>query len=211
MVQRLPARATGRAVGGCEPPERVGVRPERSDGPPSSQDGARPERSDGPRRVGPEEAMGLKGDSSLGLGAKGVEPNGKESLRAARRASLRLANTGGEERRARGSDGPQRGFVTLGSAPRASSPMAKNPLRAARRASLRLANTGGEEGIRTPGTGLSPYNGLANRRLQPLGHLTARGLSSIRQCLNVRATCPWARRRPKVSLSASHGANRIGA
>ena len=33
---------------------------------------------------------------------------------------------------------------------------------------------GGEAGIRTLGTGLSPYNGLANRRLQPLGHLTAR-------------------------------------
>jgi hypothetical protein len=34
--------------------------------------------------------------------------------------------------------------------------------------------TGGEAGIRTLGTGLSPYNGLANRRLQPLGHLTLR-------------------------------------
>src|SRR5262249_26892088 len=33
--------------------------------------------------------------------------------------------------------------------------------------------TGGEAGIRTLGTGFSPYNGLANRRLQPLGHLTA--------------------------------------
>jgi integrase-like protein len=32
--------------------------------------------------------------------------------------------------------------------------------------------TGGEAGIRTLGTGFSPYNGLANRRLQPLGHLT---------------------------------------
>jgi hypothetical protein len=31
---------------------------------------------------------------------------------------------------------------------------------------------GGEGGIRTPGTGVSPYNGLANRRLQPLGHLS---------------------------------------
>ena len=34
---------------------------------------------------------------------------------------------------------------------------------------------GGEAGIRTLGRGLSPYNGLANRRLQPLGHLTCRG------------------------------------
>ena len=31
--------------------------------------------------------------------------------------------------------------------------------------------TGGEAGIRTLDTGVSPYNGLANRRLQPLGHL----------------------------------------
>jgi hypothetical protein len=33
---------------------------------------------------------------------------------------------------------------------------------------------GGEAGIRTLDTGFGPYNGLANRRLQPLGHLTAR-------------------------------------
>ena len=36
-----------------------------------------------------------------------------------------------------------------------------------------LNTTGGEGGIRTPGTGFSPYNGLANRRLKPLGHLSA--------------------------------------
>src|SRR5436305_174762 len=29
-----------------------------------------------------------------------------------------------------------------------------------------------EGGIRTPDRGISPYNGLANRRLQPLGHLS---------------------------------------
>ena len=36
----------------------------------------------------------------------------------------------------------------------------------------------GETGIRTPDTDLTPYNGLANRRLQPLGHLsrTSRGI-----------------------------------
>jgi hypothetical protein len=34
--------------------------------------------------------------------------------------------------------------------------------------------SGGEGGIRTPDTGVSPYNGLANRRLQPLGHLSVR-------------------------------------
>src|SRR5438876_9888591 len=33
---------------------------------------------------------------------------------------------------------------------------------------------GGEGGIRTLDTGFSPYNGLANRRLQPLGHLSSR-------------------------------------
>ena len=33
--------------------------------------------------------------------------------------------------------------------------------------------TGGEAGIRTLDTDFGPYNGLANRRLQPLGHLTA--------------------------------------
>ncbi len=32
--------------------------------------------------------------------------------------------------------------------------------------------TNGEGGIRTPDTGLNQYNGLANRRLQPLGHLS---------------------------------------
>ena len=32
---------------------------------------------------------------------------------------------------------------------------------------------GGEGGIRTPGTSFGSYNGLANRRLQPLGHLSA--------------------------------------
>ena len=35
-----------------------------------------------------------------------------------------------------------------------------------------VGRTGGEGGIRTPGRGVSPYNGLANRRLQPLGHLS---------------------------------------
>ena len=36
------------------------------------------------------------------------------------------------------------------------------------------AGFNGETGIRTPDTGLTPYNGLANRRLQPLGHLSKR-------------------------------------
>ena len=33
-------------------------------------------------------------------------------------------------------------------------------------------NSGGDGGIRTPDKGLGPYNGLANRRLQPLGHVS---------------------------------------
>ena len=36
-----------------------------------------------------------------------------------------------------------------------------------------VMKSGGEGGIRTPGTGFSPYNGLANRRIQPLCHLSA--------------------------------------
>jgi hypothetical protein len=38
---------------------------------------------------------------------------------------------------------------------------------------LESTTYGGEAGIRTLDTGFGPYNGLANRRLQPLGHLTA--------------------------------------
>ena len=36
-----------------------------------------------------------------------------------------------------------------------------------------VMKSGGEGGIRTPGTRFSAYNGLANRRLKPLGHLSA--------------------------------------
>jgi hypothetical protein len=32
--------------------------------------------------------------------------------------------------------------------------------------------SGGEGGIRTPGRSFGPYNGLANRRIQPLCHLS---------------------------------------
>ena len=39
-------------------------------------------------------------------------------------------------------------------------------------ASERLPRTGGEGGIRTLDRVVRPYNGLANRRLQPLGHLS---------------------------------------
>jgi hypothetical protein len=35
-----------------------------------------------------------------------------------------------------------------------------------------FADTGGDGGIRTLDRALQPYNGLANRRLQPLGHVS---------------------------------------
>jgi hypothetical protein len=38
-----------------------------------------------------------------------------------------------------------------------------------------LGINGGEGGIRTPGRSFGPYNGLANRRIQPLCHLSADG------------------------------------
>ncbi len=43
--------------------------------------------------------------------------------------------------------------------------------------------TGGEAGIRTLGTGVSPYNGLANRRFRPLSHLTVCGFLGILRIL----------------------------
>src|SRR5215471_5498192 len=50
-----------------------------------------------------------------------------------------------------------------------------------------LQLSGGEGGIRTPDRGVSPYNGLANRRLQPLGHLSVRFNKRV---LNILALCP---------------------
>ena len=57
----------------------------------------------------------------------------------------------------------------------------------------------GERGIRTPDTGLNPYNGLANRRLQPLGHLsgTARKLYPI----------PFPASKPLFSLGKPYGSS----
>ena len=51
------------------------------------------------------------------------------------------------------------------------------PLPAASRsgfAKLAETKTGGDGGIRTLDRALQPYNGLANRRLQPLGHISSR-------------------------------------
>ena len=40
------------------------------------------------------------------------------------------------------------------------------------------SESGGEGGIRTLGTGVSPYNGLANRRIRPLCHLSGLGCTA---------------------------------
>jgi hypothetical protein len=39
---------------------------------------------------------------------------------------------------------------------------------------MTILRLNGEAGIRTRGTGLTPYNGLANRRFKPLSHLSSR-------------------------------------
>src|ERR1700728_3592741 len=39
---------------------------------------------------------------------------------------------------------------------------------------ISLRDGGGDGGIRTLDRALQPYNGLANRRLQPLGHISGR-------------------------------------
>jgi hypothetical protein len=48
-----------------------------------------------------------------------------------------------------------------------------------------------ERGIRTLDTGVSPYNGLANRRLQPLGHLSGLIINNIQNadCLLPKIYC----------------------
>ena len=43
--------------------------------------------------------------------------------------------------------------------------------------------SGGEGGIRTLGTGVSPYNGLANRRIRPLCHLSGVPRSFYHACI----------------------------
>ena len=69
-----------------------------------------------------------------------------------------------------------------GGSPWAQAPSGKNgvkPRSAARGGNAPWArapsgkHSGGERGIRTPDTAFGPYNDLANRRLQPLGHLSA--------------------------------------
>ena len=63
--------------------------------------------------------------------------------------------------------------------------------------SLQLRLAGGEGGIRTLGTGISPYNGLANRRIRPLCHLSGVRIFSLPCLLRVTVCCarpaclPW--------------------
>jgi hypothetical protein len=51
--------------------------------------------------------------------------------------------------------------------------------------------SGGERGIRTLDTGVSPYNGLANRRLQPLGHLSGVLINNVQNydCVSPKIYC----------------------
>src|SRR5579872_5964272 len=71
-------------------------------------------------------------------------------------------------RGARGGPGSARGRRPPEEAP---SPAAR---RGAEEVQPQSSKLGGEAGIRTLDTAFRPYNGLANRRLQPLGHLTAK-------------------------------------
>ena len=66
----------------------------------------------------------------------------------------------------------------------------------------------GEGGIRTPGTGVYPYDGLANRCLKPLGHLSkVFNYKQLRQFADVSRPADY-RRLPKntatLLLSARH-------
>ena len=54
-------------------------------------------------------------------------------------------------------------------------------------------NTGGEAGIRTRGQGNNPVNGLANRRLQPLSHLSVVKPVNIVAHLATTRRTPWLR------------------
>ena len=47
-----------------------------------------------------------------------------------------------------------------------------------------LDRSGGEAGIRTLDRAFQPYNGLANRRLQPLGHLSIKAITTWNNVIN---------------------------
>ena len=73
--------------------------------------------------------------------------------------------------------------------------------------------SGGEGGIRTPGTGFSPYNGLANRRIQPLCHLSGDHfqLSTVFAFARYfwRALSATRARRPTQNRSETNPAKRV--
>jgi hypothetical protein len=59
---------------------------------------------------------------------------------------------------------------------------------------------GGDGGIRTPDRASQPYNGLANRRLQPLGHVSVHAERRILDAVpDVRADMPEPRRDSKTT------------
>ena len=57
---------------------------------------------------------------------------------------------------------------------------------------------GGDGGIRTLDRALQPYNGLANRRLQPLGHVSKRKSSQCRGNWTIRCSRQGRHRRQKM-------------
>ena len=61
-------------------------------------------------------------------------------------------------------------------------------------------HSGGDGGIRTLDRALQPYNGLANRRLQPLGHVSVHAERCILDAVpDVRAHMPEPQRDGKTS------------
>jgi hypothetical protein len=71
---------------------------------------------------------------------------------------------------------------------------------------LRKGENNGEGGIRTRGTGLYPYDGLANRCLKPLGHLSEQSrnnLQSLSMYCNNNISCdgPFYKKRWTIRLA----------
>src|SRR3954465_2525064 len=77
-------------------------------------------------------------------------------------------------------------------------------VRSAMRPRWTVAKAGGDGGIRTLDRALQPYNGLANRRLQPLGHI------SVRARYARRGGNPQAAIRPEGMLAANKKAQATG-
>jgi hypothetical protein len=71
---------------------------------------------------------------------------------------------------------------------------------------LDTQDIGGAGGIRTLDRALQPYNGLANRRLQPLGHSSIRADMPDAGASRKRQISGW--RIPDGLMTASNGAER---